>query len=305
MLIDILTSITSFISKSLWSLRKLIVGILVLVLPFAIYYGFIAEEPLFEADYDLQLGWQTASTIKQTPEEYPLLSEEEYPDAYEYLHGIVSKLTKSPDLKYTNKFAYDSIKIIHNDTILNAFCTPGGYIYVYTGIIKYLKKEDHLAGVLGHEIAHAERRHSAMKIQKDHGKDAVLKFLILADPTAGLGTLIMADVLNDLTGLRYGRSQENDADEWSVKYLTGSGYACDGAAGFFEQMINDGDNVQIPEILSTHPNSASRVKNIKSIALENGCATELSSNLKWKEFQAMLPANDSIKKLDKPLETEE
>lgn len=294
------------ISNLLWGLRKIIIGLFLIVLPFFIYYGLIAEEPLFEPDYDLELGMQTVESINQSPEEYPVLEKENWPEAYNYLQGIVSKLTKSKHLKYKNKFAYDSVRIINNDTILNAFCTPGGYIYVYTGIIKYLKTEDHLAGVLGHEIAHAEMRHSAMKLQKDYGKKAILNFLILADPSATIGRIIMADVLNDLSGLRYGRGQEAEADEWSVKYLTGSGYACDGAAGFFEQMINDGDDVRIPEALSTHPNSASRVKKIKEMAKENGCSVEMSSNLKWIEFQAMLPVSDTIKKNElQKIESEE
>jgi predicted Zn-dependent protease len=49
------------------------------------------------------------------------------------------------------------IRIIANDSVLNAFCTPGGYIYFYTGILKYLESEDQLAGVMGHEMAHAEK----------------------------------------------------------------------------------------------------------------------------------------------------
>ena len=54
-------------------------------------------------------------------------------------------------------FAFDRVRIIDNDETLNAFCLPGGFIYVYTGLIKYLDSEDHLAGVLGHEIAHADQ----------------------------------------------------------------------------------------------------------------------------------------------------
>lgn len=47
------------------------------------------------------------------------------------------------------------VNIIHKDTVLNAFCTPGGNIYVISGLIMYLDCEDQLARVLGHEIAHA------------------------------------------------------------------------------------------------------------------------------------------------------
>ena len=56
------------------------------------------------------------------------------------------------------------LKIIHDDETLNAFCAPGGYIYVYTGLIKFLAHEDNLAGVIGHEIAHADLRHSTQQL---------------------------------------------------------------------------------------------------------------------------------------------
>ena len=53
--------------------------------------------------------------------------------------------------------------------MLNAFCTPGGYIYVYTGLIKYLDNEAQLAGVLGHEIAHADLRHVTDQLTEQYG----------------------------------------------------------------------------------------------------------------------------------------
>ena len=156
-----------------------------------------------------------------------------------------------------------------------------------------------------HEIAHAEMRHSAMKLQKDYGRQAVINFLVLANPSTTIGGLIMADVLNDLTGLRYGRGQEAEADEWSVKYLTGSGYACNGAAGFFEQMVNDGDDVRIPEVLSTHPDSRRRVQDIKGMAAESGCSVELADNSGWIAFQNMLPKNEVEEEVDEAIDTEE
>lgn len=289
-------SVFKYIGNLLYKLRKLIVGILLLGLPIFVYLGFLTSEPIFDPEYDVQLGYRTSQQILNSPEEYPLLSEEEYPDVYQYLNKMVGEIVKSPELKYKQIFAYDSVKIINNDAILNAFCTPGGYIYVYTGMIKYLKQEDHLVGILGHEIAHAEKRHSAMKLQKEYGQKKVVEFLVLADPTMTIGGLIIADVLNDLNGLRYGRSQESEADEMSVKYLTGSGYACNGAAGFFEQMINDQGNSRIPEILSTHPNSATRVKDINAHAQANGCSVEMSDNSGWVAFQNMLPSNEEPSK---------
>ena len=130
------------------------------------------------------------------------------------------------------------MKIIHDDEVLNAFCAPGGYIYVYSGLMRYLDSEDHLAGVLGHEIAHAELRHSSLRLQKEYGTQKLLDFALLATPVS-LGQAVNASILQELVNLDYSRDQEAQADEYSVRYLAGSGYACDGAAGFFIKLLEE------------------------------------------------------------------
>lgn len=286
---NFLSNVINGIRNLLWKVRRFLVIILLLAMPIAIYLGFIREVPLFEAEYDIQLGEQTVQSIAQSPEEYPILPKSEYPEAYNYLQNLVNDIVDSPHIKHKDIFKYDDVKIIQNDSVLNAFCVPGGYIYVYSGIIKYLEHEDHLAGVIGHEIAHAELRHSSMKLQKEYGKSAVVDFIILANPATTLGGIVAADIFRDLVNLKYGREQEAQADEWSVKYLSDSKYSCDGVAGFFAQMIEEGNDVNIPEFLSDHPGSQNRVDDVAKMVKELGCSTTLSDVSSWKAFQEMFP----------------
>lgn len=286
---NFLSNIINGIRSLLWKIRRFIVIILLIALPLSIYLGFIRETPLFDVAYDVDLGLQTVQSIAQSPEEYPILPKDQYPEAYQYLQNLVNDIVDSPHVKHKDIFKYDDVKIINNDSVLNAFCVPGGYIYVYSGIIKYLKHEDHLAGVIGHEIAHAELRHSSMKLQKEYGKNAVVNFIVLANPSTTLGGIIAADVFRDLVNLKYGRSQEAQADEWSVKYLSDSKYSCDGVAGFFAQMIAEGNDVNIPEFLSDHPGSQNRVDDVAKMVKDLGCNTTLSDMSSWQEFQNMLP----------------
>ena len=161
-------------------------------------------------------------------------------------------------------------------------------MYVYSGLIKYLDAEDHLAGVLGHEIAHAEMRHSATRLQKSFGAEALLKFIILSTPV-GITDIVHAQILGDLMNLTYSRGQEAQSDEYSVRYLSTGPYACDGAAAFFAKALEKGDDVRIPEFLSDHPDSAARVKAIRAKAQELGCRTTLEDQSRWKELQSALP----------------
>lgn len=268
--------------------RVLILIVLAIGVPLFIYLAFIADEPVFDPEQDVGLGRQTAQAIAADPDQYPVLSQDEYPEAYRQLQRIVDTVLHSPEIRYRDLFAYDQVKIIDDDDVLNTFCTPGGFIYVYTGLIRYLDAEDHLAGVLGHEIAHAEMRHSSLRLQKEYGVRRLLEFALLSRPV-GLGDVANAALLKQLTTLSYSRTQEAQSDEFSVVYLADSGYACDGAAGFFEKLLGAGDNVGIPEILSDHPDSEARVRDIRSKAQELQCSTEHGDQSQWNKLQASLP----------------
>lgn len=284
---EFLTNILNVIRAFFYRIRKFILTILLIGLPIFIYFGFIREDPIFEPEYDIEMGRQSVYSIQQDSIENPLLSEADYPEAYEYMRNMVSEITKSPDVQYANLFKYDSVQIIHRDDILNAFCTPGGYVYVYTGLIHYLDHPDHLAGVLGHEIAHAENRHSAVRLQKEYGRERMLDLLLVGG--AGLSGYIQAKILKDMLTLNYSRDQEAQADEYSVLYLDDTSYACNGAAGFFEKLIEAGEDVPIPEWLSDHPDSGRRVRDINAKAKSMGCDITLRGDAGWEAFKALLP----------------
>lgn len=272
-------------------LNKLFKVVLILAVPFVLgwaYLAFFASEPLFEPEDDVGLGEQVVQSMNETPEEYPVLSREEYPEAYAHIDRITKRVVGGDAIQYRDIFKYDEVRLIHDDKTLNAFCTPGGFIYVYTGLIKYLEQEDHLAGVMGHEIAHAELRHSSVRLQKEYGAKRLLQFILLTNPMSlrEAGALV---IMKDLTSLSYSRGQEAEADDMSVDYLADAGYACDGTAGFFAKMLANQDDVGIPEILSDHPDSKSRVSDIHARAKELGCSTTPGDQSQWRSFQESLP----------------
>ena len=117
---------------------------------------------IFTVEDDKQLGLQMEQEIQGNPAEYPLLSESQYAEAYQHIERVRDSILATGLVDYDTEFAW-AVYIIRNDTVLNAFCTPGGYIYFYTGIIKFLDNEAEFAGVMAHEMAHAARRHSTQQ----------------------------------------------------------------------------------------------------------------------------------------------
>lgn len=233
---------------------------------------------------DVELGRSVVQQIESDPAQFPILSEADYPEAYAYIRTMTRNILQSDDVEFKDIFQYEEVKIIHNDDVLNAFATPGGFIYVYTGLIKFLDRADDLAGVMGHEIAHASLRHSKEQLQQQLG----LQFLI----TIALGDGSAADaaaLASNLLTLQFSRNDETEADEYSVIYLQATDYACNGAATFFEKIEADGGN-GVPAFLSTHPDPGSRVENINAKATELGCSTEaISETTTYAQFIASLP----------------
>lgn len=237
---------------------------------------------IISLDDDKALGKQFDEEISKNTTEYPLLDPAQYATAYTYITKIRDKILNSGRVKHKDDFVWQ-VKIIKNDSVLNAFCTPGGYIYVYSGIIKYLEKEDDLAGVLGHEIAHADLRHTSHSIQTEQGISIIQEILL------GKNYAAVANIAKQLGFLKYSRCHESQADEASVVYLSGTNYKCNGAASFFEKIAAQGGS-STPVFLSTHPDPGKRVESINAKSTKLNCnVTTPAADADYTAFKASLP----------------
>ncbi|HLF32677.1 MAG TPA: M48 family metalloprotease [Cyclobacteriaceae bacterium] len=242
---------------------------------------------LFSIEDDKALGLQVSNQIASDTVQFPVLSETAYPDAYLHINRIIGSVLNSGKVKYRNEFLWD-VKIIHNDEVLNAFCTPGGYIYVYTGLIKYLDSEDQLAGVLGHEIGHADLRHSSRQLQNQYGISFLLGLLLGENPSQI--EQIAGQIAGTVVGLKYSRTYESEADDNSVSYLSGTNYGCNGASGFFKKLKDEGQCESTQMVwLSTHPAPCDRIEDIDAKAAELKCNTTELNPTSYQDFKNSLP----------------
>lgn len=226
---------------------------------------------------DIKLGEQISKEIAANSKDYPVLSPSQHEHVYNYIESLKRIILKSGEIKYKEEFAWE-ITLIDKPEVQNAFATPGGYIYLYTGLIKFLDSEDQLLGVLGHEMAHADQRHSTNQLTKSYGV-AFLLDAILGDRDA------IEEIMGAIVGLRFSRGHEAEADEYSVAYLCHTEYNAAGSAGFFKKII---DAPAPPEFISTHPSSANRIEDIESHAQEMGCVGKVTNKQRYEEIKAML-----------------
>ncbi|MES2800332.1 MAG: M48 family metalloprotease [Bacteroidota bacterium] len=235
---------------------------------------------LFTVEQDKQFGAQVAAEIDGNPAEYPILDSASNLAVYKYIYDIRNKILNSGNVDYKDEFSW-RIRIVQNDSVLNAFCTPGGYIYVYTGILKYLDNEAQLAGVMGHEMGHADMRHSTRQMTSMFGVQVML------DVIAG-NREALKQVSGALIGLKFSRSHEQQADECSVKYLCPTEWDAAGGAGFFEKIQAEG-GARTPEFLSTHPDPGNRIEAFINTKTTMGCQGTQTNATEYKAMIAKLP----------------
>lgn len=224
---------------------------------------------IFSIQDDIELGQQSKAQIEANPGEFPILNESTHAAAYSYIRSMRDDILASGQLTHKADFAWE-IYIIDKDDVQNAFCTPGGYIYVYTGLIKYLDDKSSLAGVLGHEMAHADKRHTTQLLTKEYGIQTLLDVIL------GKNQGLLTQIATNLVNLKFSRGEESDADSYSVVYLCPTKYHADGAANFFQKIIDAG-SPNPPAFLSTHPSPDNRVQNIRAKAQELGCTSTITT----------------------------
>lgn len=218
---------------------------------------------IFSVEDDVNIGKEIEQQIIQDPRQFPIL--QGHQDVRDYVSGMGKYvLDYSKSIQYKKIFPY-KFEVIHDDSSVNAFSIPGGFIYVYTGLIKFLDNEAALAGVIGHEIAHAEKRHMTQRLTSYYGVSVILGFILGSNPNV-LGE-IAANLFVGLGFLANSRADEIESDNYSIRYLTGSQYYPGGITFFFdkikEEQRRQGETPGgLERLLSTHPLPQDRIDNV-------------------------------------------
>ena len=159
--------------------------------------------------------------------------------------------------------------VIENSEEANAFCLPGGKVFVYTGIFKYASNDDELAAVMGHEIGHALARHGAERMSA--GQVQQIGGQVLSAVMQGRGNpqntamVMQAFGIGSQLGvmLPHSRTQEYEADNIGLVLAAKAGYNPQSALSFWEKFSKSGKTP--PEYLSTHPAPTNRIAKIKAL----------------------------------------
>ena len=146
---------------------------------------------------------------------------------------------------------------------INAFCMPGGKIAFFSGILSTLKlNDDEVAMVMGHEVAHALLEHARERMAKSAGTNLGLRIGAAVLGLGGAGDLA-AQGLSSLANLKFGRSDETEADALGLVLAAQAGYDPRAGVSLWQKMAAASGGRAPPQWLSTHPAGASRIKDIE------------------------------------------
>ncbi|MBP8724571.1 MAG: M48 family metallopeptidase [Saprospiraceae bacterium] len=151
------------------------------------------------------------------------------------------------------------------DSLVNAFAMPGGAIVIYSGLFDRLSGPEALAGLVAHEYAHVEKRHSLKSLFRSLGGFLVLS-AVFGDLTGLAGLLV--DNANTIQNLSYSRHFEREADATAVELLLARDIDLIGMQELFEVLIAEGNRgLEVPEFLRTHPVTQDRLEFARQKAL--------------------------------------
>jgi predicted Zn-dependent protease len=153
--------------------------------------------------------------------------------------------------------------VIESDDI-NAFATPGGYVYIYTGLLKLMESEAELAAVTAHEVSHIVARHGVKRLQQALGLSVLLELVTGESDSKTLETAIALGLSIALSG--YSRSNEREADEFGIHYMTLAGFNPQGTSSMFERLasVSPGQRNFFENMFATHPETNERISNAKA-----------------------------------------
>jgi predicted Zn-dependent protease len=237
------------------SIRALLLSSVLVVVGCGVHTSEGLAKALVSDEQEAQLGAQVKQELDKQGTKYI-----QDPEIVNYVRGVAQKIFVSadkdrPGVKW-------QVHVIDDPKQVNAFATPGGYLYVYTGLLMAADNEAQLAGVWGHESGHVVARHSARQMVDSMGLETVIGIALGQNPNelAQLAATLAAKGAL----LSYSRQDETEADEYGARYSAQAGYDPHGIIQFFEKLQKmEGAQPAFAKYLSDHPATGDRITHLQ------------------------------------------
>ena len=182
-----------------------------------------------------------------------------------------------------------------NHAQINAFALPGGKVFISRGLMERLSSEAELAAVLGHEVGHVVAQHIGKQMQQAMGLQIGLAVIGAATETQWAEAL--GGVGGQLYLLKFGRSQETEADNIGMTYMVRAGYDPTGMLSVHRVLIDASGGGGAVEFLSTHPDPRNRLESAQDRIEREFRHTQNNPQFRLDEQAYRARALDPLRKL--------
>jgi predicted Zn-dependent protease len=249
---------------------RFIIGLVIAAITLIGYFFNTSTNPVtgekqhvnMSAAQEVALGLQAAP---QMAAEYG--GESSDPRATAAVQQVGQRLVAANNLAQKTSYRYQ-FHLLADDQTINAFALPGGQVFITMGILKNLKTEAELAGVLAHEIGHVVGRHSAEQVAKSQLTQGLTGAAAIAsydpnNPGTSVARAAAAAMIAKLVSLRFSRNDELAADDFAVKFTPTAGYDPRAMINVMQMLSKQGGGSNPPEFMSTHPNPGNRIEELQ------------------------------------------
>jgi predicted Zn-dependent protease len=269
----------------------LLIALIIAAVGFFMYYTQTAENPItgekqhisLTPDQEIRLGLQAAPQMAAEMGGEVSSSDPRAQEVQKIGQQIVSRTEAH---KGPWRFQYH---LLSDPKTINAFALPGGQIFITLGLFNKLETEAQLAGVLAHETGHVIERHSAQQMAKGElGQILVLATGVGASdpshPNRAQEVAAIANLVNQMTQLRYSRKDELQADQWGLLLMVEAGYNPKAMIEVMQILEKSVPSGHTPEMLLTHPYPENRMKLIKAYLEKHPPSPHLTEGAKLKDI---------------------
>jgi beta-barrel assembly-enhancing protease len=204
----------------------------------------------YSIEKEMAIGKQLAADVERQAK---IITD---PVIAEYVNRIGQNLVRNSDAKVPF-----TIKVIDGEEV-NAFALPGGYFFVYSGLVLKADNEAELAGVMAHEIAHVAARHGTRQATRGEIANLATIPLIFMGGWTGYGIRQAASILVPVGFLKFSRGFESEADMLGLEYMYKAGYDPTAFVDFFEKIetLEKRKPGTMAKVFSTHPMTDDRIR---------------------------------------------
>jgi beta-barrel assembly-enhancing protease len=246
-----------------------------------------AAEILISPEQENMLGAQLKVELEKGNPMMPAIKYLPDGELRTYILGLAEKVvslgrTQRPEFTW-------HIEVIDDPAQVNAFATPGGYLYIYTGLLRAADNEAEVVGVMGHEVGHVLARHFAKRLVKTYTLQGLIALTLGENP--GVLTELATSILAQGYLLSHSREAETEADEYGARLASKANYDPNGLVTFFAKLeALQGQTPAVLKYVMGHPLAADRQKHVKDIIASEKLAIGVVNREAFQAMKLKLPA---------------